>query len=98
MIDLMDITDEECRRYIHDLIPRLLKKRPAEWTPIESIANDRQRFVDIVECLASYHFFDNYGGFCMIDLNNDATSIRVDPYAIRYPRLKQFCWRYAKRN
>lgn len=95
MIDLMDITDAECSRYINTLIPRLLKKKPAEWTSIESIANDKHRFVEIVECLASYHYFDNKAGFCMIELNNDATCIRVDSNAIRFPRMERYCWKYT---
>lgn len=96
MIDLMDITDTELERYVHRLIPRLMKKRPAEWTPIDRIAHDPRRFIDVVECLASFGYFDNTEGYCMIDLNSDETGIRVDPQAIRFPYIKCYQWKFYK--
>lgn len=96
MIDLMDITDAELEHYANELIPRLMKKRPTEWTYICHIAHDPQRFINVVECLASYGYFDNTEGYCMIDLNSDETGIRVDPQAIRYPYMKCYQWKYFK--
>lgn len=95
-MDLMDITDAECDRYIKKLIPRLLRKKPAEWTRVADIANDPQRFVEVVECLASYRFFDDNEGYCLIELNNDASCIRVYPDAIRFPYRKNHQWKFAR--
>lgn len=96
MIDLMDITDAELERYVNKLIPRLMKKKPAEWTPISRIAHDPKRFLDVVECLASYCYFDNTEGYCMIDLNSDEMCIRIDPQAIRFPYTKCYQWKFYK--
>lgn len=95
-MDLMDITDAECRLYIDRLIPTLMRKRPARWTRVADIATDPQRFIEIVECLASYRLFDDNEGYCLIELNSDASCIRLCPDAIRFPHEKNRQWKFHK--
>ncbi len=95
-MDLADITDAEYLNYSMNLIPRLMKKRSGEWTLVSDIASDPDRFVAIVECLASYRIFDNTEGYCMIDLTADATRIRVDPNAISFRNDPKFQWKFLK--
>lgn len=79
MIDLMDITDEELSAYFRRLIPRLQRRRPREWVPIASIANDPNRFMDIVVCMNNHRYFDDKEGFSMIEVSNDEKYIRIVP-------------------
>lgn len=81
-MDITDIPDAELTTYIKRLIPMLLKKRCREWTPIRAIANDPNRFLDIVQCLADYRLFDDRQGCLMIEVSNDSLCIRVSPYHI----------------
>lgn len=81
-MDITDIPDAELTTYIKRLMPMLLKKRSGEWTPIRSIANNPNRFLDIVQCLADYRFFDDREGALMLELSNDSLCIRVTPYHI----------------
>lgn len=81
-MDITDIPDAELTTYIKRLIPMLLRKRSGEWTPICAIANNPDRFLDIVQCLADYRFFDDKQGFLMIEVSNDSRCIRVSPYHI----------------
>lgn len=97
MIDIMEITDAECDNYINRLVPLLLKKKPTEWTPIADIAYNPKRFVDVVECLATYHFYDDNDGYCIIELNNDATCIRLEPNTIRYSNEWRFRWKFSRK-
>lgn len=67
-MDLAGMTDAEYINYSTNLIPRLMRKRPGEWTLVADIATDPARFVEVVECLASYRVFDNTEGYCMITI------------------------------
>lgn len=94
-MDLDGMTDAEYINYSKNLIPRLMRNRPGEWTLVSDIATDPARFVEVVECLASYRVFDNTEGYCMIDLDNDATHIRVDPNAIRFRNDSRYQWKFS---
>ena len=94
MIELTDIPEAEFNHYFRSLIPRLLRERPRRWTKIADIANDPERFVGIIECLATYGYFDNNSGYCMIELSDDSLYVRIDPNAILFRANKEFRWKY----
>ena len=79
MIDLMDIPEEEFNRYLKLLIPRLLRRKPKEWVPIESLANNPDRFLDVVVCMNNHGYFNDKQGFSMIEVSNDKRFIRICP-------------------
>lgn len=80
MIDLMDITEDELRRYKAQLIPRLLRRKPYEWVSIATIAHNPNRFREVVIIMNNFHYFDDREGFGMLELSNDGNSIRVCPW------------------
>ena len=94
-MDLAGMTDAEYINYSTNLIPRLMRKRPGEWTLVTDIATNPGRFIEVVECLASYRIFDNTEGYCMIELNADVTRIRVDPNAIRFRNDSRYQWKFS---
>ena len=101
MIDLRDITDDELSSYFRRLIPRLKKYRPREWVPIESIANDPKRFLDIVICMNNHRYFDDKQGFSMIEISNDDRCIRIIPDNLERMNRDDNCpwkWEYIWNN
>ena len=95
MIDIMDIPDDELNRYVKRLIPTLTRRKPYEWVPIASIANNPARFYDVVVCLNSYGYFKNNLGWSMIEVSNDEKFVRIIPdNLIMMNRDDRYRWKY----
>ncbi len=80
MIELSDIPDPEFTNYAEKLIPRLLHKE-GKWVKILDLTQNPNRFIEVVQCLADYRYFDNKAGFCMIEIDATSTRIRVNSFA-----------------
>lgn len=96
MIALHEIPDEEFDRVFNLLVPRLMRRLPGEWTEVSRIATNPARFVEVVTCLCEYRYFDNAEGYCVIDLSNDASGIRIDPHCLRFRQNQAIQWKYLK--
>lgn len=90
-LDLKNILPNEIVNYSNKLIPNLLKYRPFEWVAITIIADDVDRFISIVECLAAYGTFNNYLGWGIIEIKEDKF-VRVDPFTLLYPNKLAYQW------
>lgn len=97
MIKLYDIPEDERRRYQTQLIPRLLHRRPYEWVSIASIANEPDRFREIVSVMNNHHYFDDREGFGMIEMSDDGNRIRICPWNLeQYNVNPKRRWRFEK--
>lgn len=88
---LDDIKDEDLRKYVDMLIPRLMRYKPYEWVVISSIADDVNIFIEIVRCLNEYNLFNNHLGFGILTIK-DNSFIRVDPMTILNPHKIAYQW------
>lgn len=94
MNNLDEIPYSDYRKYRTMLIPKLYKYAPGKWVKIETMAMNVPYFLNVVKCMAKFRIFDNKTGYCLIELNNTETHIRIEPGALRLKNVEELQWKY----